>query len=79
MKTKIKINKDGVIEFIYRDELRGLVQQGESSIKRVSHVEPTPDCQWLATMIDGPVLGPFSTREEALQAELKWLRENKGL
>jgi hypothetical protein len=31
---------DGVIEFIYDDELAGLADEGVTSIRRVSHVEP---------------------------------------
>jgi hypothetical protein len=78
-KTLIKIDKKGQISFIYNDELRPLLKQGSSTIKRVSHVEPTSDGKWEADMSPvkpGVKLGPFETREEALQEEVKWLKEN---
>ncbi len=33
---------------------------------------------WWADLlpVNGPVLGPFSTRSEALEAELRWLEDN---
>lgn len=51
-----------------------------TSNKRVSHVEPAPlePDRWCADMspVNGPVLGPFDTRSEALQAEERWLEKN---
>ena len=46
-------------------------------IKRSSHVEFI-DGNWLADMhpSDGPILGPFGTRKQALLAETKWLEDN---
>ena len=46
-------------------------------IKRSSHVEFI-DGNWLADMhpSDGPILGPFVTRKQALAAETKWLEDN---
>lgn len=40
-----------------------------------------PFAGWTADMrpSDGPVLGPFKTRQAALDAERCWLREEKGL
>jgi hypothetical protein len=51
---------------------------GKVSIRRGSHVEPTPEGQWTADMspVDGPVLGPFVHRSEALGAEVNWLEEH---
>jgi hypothetical protein len=41
-------------------------------------VEPTDDGKWTADMApsDGPILGPFVTRAEALDAESDWLHEH---
>jgi hypothetical protein len=38
-------------------------------------VEPTLDGRWTADLapVHGPVLGPFSSRSEALTAERHWL------
>jgi hypothetical protein len=43
--------------------------------RRASHVEPGPEGRWRADLspVDGPALGPFDRRSEALQAERDWL------
>jgi hypothetical protein len=72
----LKVNRDGTLVGIYDDELQPLFTElGQPIIRRASHVEPTKDGQWTADMgpIGGPVLGPFSLRGEALQAERAWL------
>jgi hypothetical protein len=85
---EVAVNIDnGKLIFIYDDELIPLTDEGHTSIRRVSHVEPTQadeeggDIGWTADMkpVDGPVLGPFGTRGEALAAEVNWLRTRRGL
>ena len=51
-----------------------LVELGSTSIAHASHVEPL-GLDWTADMspVGGPVLGPYSTRAEALAAEVAWL------
>ena len=51
---------------------------GPPSIRRGSHVEPNEGGQWVADMnpVSGPALGPYSTRSEALAAEVEWLEAN---
>ena len=70
--------KGSQIRFIYNDDLAGLMEQGHTTIKRASHVEP---CEggWKADLapVDGPILGPFNKRSEALQEEVNWLLANK--
>ena len=67
---------------IYDDALLKLFEGCSMKIKRASHVEPitTPDgsVKWQADMgpVGGPVLAPFNTRQEALDAERVWLKEN---
>jgi hypothetical protein len=75
---KMVITPEGEIRHIYDDRLVGLAEHGESVTSRASHVEPTPDGKWEADMspVDGPKLGPFGTRVEALKEEVKWLEEN---
>jgi hypothetical protein len=70
--------------FIYSDALAPLLDEGTATVQRVSHVEPL--CidgrhGWTADMtpVDGPVLGPFRTRAEALDAERVWLHRERGL
>jgi hypothetical protein len=73
----IRITPAGTIHFIYQDALLPLLTAGESQIRRASHVEPTADGHWTAdlTPINGPMLGPYVTRAEALTAETDWLTQ----
>lgn len=74
----IRISPKGTIAFIYQDTLRPLLTAGKATIRRASHVEPTPDGQWTAdlTPVGGPILGPYLTRVEALTAETDWLTQH---
>lgn len=73
----IIISRSGQIRFIYKDDLLGLGQQGTMTIQRASHVEPCGD-GWQADMspVNGPILGPFTTRAEALEHEVDWLLQH---
>ena len=44
-----------------------------------SHVEPDGNGGWKADMspVNGPVLGPYKKRSEALQKEVEWLLAHK--
>lgn len=73
----IVISPTGRARFIYSDEVAlALAGSGEARTVRASHVEPAGS-QWTADMspVGGPVLGPFVTRQEALEEEVKWLEE----
>ena len=66
---------------VYDDDLMSLFGDCEMKIKRASHVEPiTVDgvVKWQADMgpVGGPILSPFNTRQEALDAEKEWLKAN---
>ena len=71
---ELVVGVDGVARCIY-DEALDLREIGKLQITRASHVEPDRDGFWWADMgpVDGPVLGPFRNRTEALQAERGWL------
>ena len=71
------IDSSGNARCIY-DEMIPLQQLGRIKIRRGSHVEPIPGGQWIADMkpVDGPVLGPFSMRSQALTAERRWLAKH---
>jgi hypothetical protein len=80
MKTEhvVKILANGKIHFIYSDQMsEAMKKAGVLSIFRASHVEPNKDGKWVADMspVKGPKLGPFSTREKALCAEVQWLEK----
>jgi len=78
-KVKIRITEQGM-KFIYKDDLKPLLNQGQGNIKRASHVEPTQDNKWSADMgpVGGGILGPYETRQEALDAEVAWLEKHLG-
>jgi len=71
---ELLIDSTGQIRCLYGEEV-DLHQLGMLSISRGSHVEPTPDGRWTADLspVNGPLLGPFTTRSEALAAEAAWL------
>lgn len=74
---QIVIKCDGSARCIYSEfvDLRAL---GQLAIARGSHVEPDSDGKWIADMkpVNGPVLGPFIKRSDALIAEREWLEAN---
>ena len=71
---ELVVDAGGDVRCIYGEEL-DLREIGKLQITRASHVEPDRDGFWWADMgpVDGPVLGPFRSRTEALQAERGWL------
>jgi hypothetical protein len=72
---ELVVSTDGVARCIY-DEALDLRALGKLHITRASHVEPDAAGYWWADMgpVDGPVLGPYRSRSEALGAERGWLR-----
>jgi hypothetical protein len=70
------ISPNGAVRALYSEEI-DLGELGRVSITRASHVEPDQHGRWFAdlTPINGPVLGPFVRRSEALEAEQSWLGE----
>ncbi len=69
------VHADGTGRCLY-DETLDLSRLGPVTIRRASHVEPTHQGQWQADLspVDGPILGPFALRSEALTAEVEWLK-----
>ena len=74
---QLVIKPDGAVRCIYGEEI-DLHALGSPSVSRASHVEPAGDGRWLADLgpVDGPILGPFARRSEALAAESRWLEEH---
>jgi hypothetical protein len=72
---ELVIHPDGSARCIYSEEIE-LAALGPLAIARASHVEPTERGQWITDLspVNGPTLGPFDLRSEALAAELTWLR-----
>ena len=76
---ELVVDAGGNVRCIY-DEALDLREIGKLQITRASHVEPDRDGFWWADMgpVDGPVLGPFRNRTEALGAERGWLKSPRG-
>ena len=72
---QLVIRTDGSMTCLYSETL-ALAALGQLSIQRASHVEPDATGQWYADIIDGPTLGPYPLRSEALAAEREWLETN---
>ena len=72
----INVKPGGTTQFIYDDGLKGLLAQGRAEVKRASHVDPgdptkgQDPLRWYADLAPsaGPLLGPFETRQAALDA-----------
>ena len=74
---QLVITPDGELRCIYAEDI-DLRSVGELTIRRASHVEPLPDGRWLADLspVNGPLLGPFELRYDALAAEQLWLEQH---
>jgi hypothetical protein len=71
---KLIVKPGGRIVTIYTDEV-DYNKFGKPTVRRASHVEPDANGQWYADMspVNGPQLGPFPKRSDALDAEMAWL------
>jgi len=78
--TVLLFAPNGTGRFIHSDEAADVARAvGSITVRRASHVEPTPDGRWAADMSPvrlGVTLGPYDTRREALDAEREWLESN---
>ena len=74
---QLVVEQGGAVRCIYSEEL-DLAALGKPVIRRASHVEPTENGRWSADLspVGGPTLRAFSTRSQALAAELRWLEEH---
>ena len=72
----INVAPDGTVRCLYTEAI-DLASLGPAEIRRASHVEPTQG-GWSAdlTPVNGPVLGPFPLRSEALAAEVDWIERH---
>jgi hypothetical protein len=70
--------RGGQMQCLY-DETLDLSILGSVSIRRASRVEPDEHGQWWADLapVQGPMLGPFLRRSDALKAEQVWLEEHR--
>lgn len=73
---QLVIETTGRVRTVYTDAL-DLRTLGRSKISRASTVEPDETGRWHADLrrLQGPVLGPFERRRDAVAAERRWLVE----
>jgi hypothetical protein len=73
---RLVIESGGQVRCLYGETI-DLACLGELTIRRASHVEPEGQ-SWFADLspLDGPRLGPFARRSQALEAEEAWLQQN---
>ena len=71
---QLVITSSGAVRCVYSEEI-DLTALGSPVITRASHVEPDQQGRWSADLspVGGPLLGPFRSRSEALDAERQWL------
>ncbi len=70
----LRIDPGGTVRCVY-DEALDLSVLGSLTITRASYVEPDEEGSWWSDLspVQGPRLGPFNRRSEALSAEAAWL------
>jgi len=74
---QLVIEPGGAVRAIYTEAIN-LAALGSPVIRRASHVEPDARGRWFADLspTQGPRLGPFGQRSDALAAEQAWLKAN---
>jgi hypothetical protein len=74
---KLHVSPTGEVRCLYGEAI-DLASLGTLAIRRGSHVEPDEQGQWWSDMspVNGPKLGPFRSRSQALAAEVAWLETN---
>ncbi len=74
---KLIVERGGCVRCLYGETV-GLRCLGTLSVRRASHVEPDAKGLWWADLspVDGPRLGPFVRRSDALSAEVAWIEEH---
>jgi len=75
--AEIIVGPAGEARCIYGEAI-DLPSLGPLEIVRASHVEPDNHGRLWADLspVDGPKLGPFPRRSDALTAEVSWLRDH---
>ena len=70
----LSISPQGDIRGIYNDDFPWL-ELGKALVQRASNVEPDHLGLWWADLFlsNGPKIGPFARRSDAIAAEIRWL------
>ena len=74
----ISIDNKGGVRAIYTDDFPWHTL-GKTLVLRASHVEPDHLGLWYAdlTLSNGPKIGPFAKRADAIAAEVAWLEKHR--
>ena len=74
---ELLVEVSGCVRCVYGEEV-DLRVLGSLTVRRASHVEPDAFGRWVSDLspVSGPCLGPFSSRSDALRAEIAWLSAN---
>lgn len=74
---QLTIDRCGIVHAVYSDDFE-LSALGSLTIRRASFVEPDDSGRWWVDLspVNGPRLGPFDLRGQALAKEVAWLTEN---
>ncbi|WP_040352716.1 hypothetical protein [Blastopirellula marina] len=74
---QLVIETNGSVRCLYGETI-DLTPLGQLAISRGSLVEPCQDGSWFADLspVEGPMLGPFAHRSDALAAEVGWLEQH---
>lgn len=75
---QLVVRSSGTVRCLYSEAI-DLPALGSLIIARASHVEPDANGRWFANLqpVDGPMLGPFTLRSQALAAEQAWLEQHR--
>lgn len=92
VKSIAHVERDGSVRILFDDDVRELCDAlgGKTASRRASHVELDDDMRWwvdLSPVGGPPQIGPFETRDLAIEAEkqelirmgLPWPEERKGM
>ncbi len=71
---ELVVDPQGQVVGLYGETI-DLLTLGTLSIQRASHLEPDGEGRWWADLspVNGPWIGPFRLRSEALKAEEAWI------
>ena len=74
----LSFDTKGQVRGIYTDDFPWR-ELGKPMVQRASHVEPDDSGFWYAdlSLSNGPVLGPFARRADAIAAEIAWLEKHR--
>lgn len=75
----VDIKPNGQLRYLHNDLLAGVIDTGPVIARRASHVEISEDGKtWSVDLspVKGDIVGGFSSRNEALEFEEKWLRDH---